>query len=51
VATEAYFEAAGDPKEILWYECGHEKGLTEELIHKILKDQVAWLDRTLPEKQ
>jgi dienelactone hydrolase len=45
VCTEAYYAKAGDPKEILWYDCGHENGLTEELILKIMDDQVQWLNR------
>jgi len=43
--TEAYYEKAREPKQILWYDCGHEKGLTEELIRKIVGDQVSWLKR------
>lgn len=43
--TEAYFNKARDPKEILWYECGHEKGLSMDLIHKIIADQISWLNR------
>ncbi len=43
--TDAYYEKAGDPKEILWYECGHEKGLSMELIHHIIADQIAWLKK------
>ncbi len=47
--TEAYFEKAGNPKEILWYDCGHDgddAGLTMELIHKIIADQISWLKKT-----
>ncbi len=48
VCTEAYYEKAGDPKEILWYECGHENGLSEQLIKKIIGDQIVWLkERTV----
>jgi dienelactone hydrolase len=45
VCTEEYYEKAGQPKEILWYECGHEKGLTREIIFKIIDDQIAWLKK------
>lgn len=48
--TEAYYQKAGDPKEILWYECGHEKGLSMELIYKIIADQINWLRRAGKEK-
>jgi cephalosporin-C deacetylase-like acetyl esterase len=41
--TEAYFNQAGEPKQILWYDCGHEKGLSEELIRNIVEDQIKWL--------
>ena len=41
--TEAYFDKAGEPKQILWYDCGHEKGLSEELIRTIVEDQIKWL--------
>lgn len=41
--TEAYFEKAQDPKEIIWYECGHEQGLSEEIIQNIIQDQLKWL--------
>ncbi len=43
VCTEAYYEKAGDPKEILWYDCGHENGLSEALIKEIIVDQIEWL--------
>lgn len=43
VCTEAYYEKAGDPKQILWYDCGHENGLSEALIRKIIEDQIEWL--------
>ena len=47
--TEAYFNKAGEPKEILWYDCGHDgddAGLTMELIYKIIADQISWLGKT-----
>lgn len=47
VCTEAYFEKAGTPKEILWYDCGHETGLSRELILKIIDDQILWLKQTV----
>ncbi len=46
--TEAYFNKAGEPKEILWYDCGHDgddAGLTMELIYRIIADQISWLKR------
>ncbi|MCB9767164.1 MAG: alpha/beta hydrolase [Candidatus Omnitrophica bacterium] len=43
VCTEAYYERAGEPKEILWYDCGHENGLNEQLIRQIIGDQIDWL--------
>ena len=49
VCTEAYYAKAGEPKEILWYDCGHENGLSKELIKKIIGDQVEWLHRQTPE--
>lgn len=49
--TEAYYNKAGEPKEILWYDCGHEKGLSLELIQKIIQDQIAWLKRVGEGKQ
>jgi hypothetical protein len=43
--TDAYYGKAQEPKEILWYDCGHEKGLSRELIFKIIDDQIAWLKK------
>lgn len=47
VCTEDYYEKAGQPKEILWYDCGHETGLSRELILKIIDDQIKWLNGTV----
>jgi dienelactone hydrolase len=43
--TVAYYEKAGQPKEILWYDCGHEQGLTLEIILQMLRDQIIWIKK------
>jgi cephalosporin-C deacetylase-like acetyl esterase len=35
-ATEALFEAAGDPKRNIWYDCGH-AGLPDEYLDEIIR--------------
>ncbi len=47
-STEAYFQKAAEPKKILWYSCGHEVGLTKELIQRIVLDQIAWIGSLPP---
>jgi predicted esterase len=37
--AKEFFAAAGEPKEIKWYDAGH--GLNEEAV----KDRMAWIEK------
>lgn len=41
-AVELY-EKAGNPKEIKWYNCSHQEGISAELLDQIFTDQLTWL--------
>jgi uncharacterized protein len=41
-AAQALFEAAGEPKEITWYDSDH-IGLDEEHVKRVLQDTIEWL--------
>ncbi len=41
-AAERLYEAAEEPKEIVWYDSDH-IGLDEEVVEEVLDDAIAWL--------
>jgi fermentation-respiration switch protein FrsA (DUF1100 family) len=43
-AAQAFYDAAADPKEILWYDSDH-VGEDEEHTWKVILDAIAWLKK------
>lgn len=46
--VQALFDAAGEPKRIIWLEGGHMRPRNEDLLALLADSSLAWLETTLP---
>jgi len=44
ICSEKVYDKAPEPKEIIWYECGHDK-VTFTMRNRIINDQIVWLKK------
>lgn len=49
-AVEEVFEAAGPPKEILWYRTEHVHPTRNDVVERLATDALDWLERVFPGK-
>lgn len=41
--VEELYNKAGTPKDIKWYDCGHQEGISPDMIDRMVNDQISWL--------